>query len=284
MEPSGRGGRSGWSRPPRSSWRCPAAPWPCSGRGRDGSAADAAGLGGDGRRGRPAAPGGVGADPARRSGRRRPAARAGARVGDGSGDGWPAPRVPTCSPRCPASPSGCWPRPGSWSWAPTSTPKAGRTPASRSRPTCSPGGCRRPGPDLALAFLATPTDVFAVPGEAVEHSARAYAERSRTAKLVGPPLRWASRGRLLHRAYRPGADPGICDALVPAQGPNYALGQADPALARDRGARGRHDGVVPRRAVQPHHLRAPQHRARPRRSPAPTGSPSRSSSPPPPTR
>ena len=78
-------------------------------------------------------------------------------------------------------------------------------------------------PDLALAFLATPTDVFAVPGEAVEHSVRAYGERSRTAKLVGRPLRWASRGRLLHRAYRPGADPGICDALVPAQGPNYAL-------------------------------------------------------------
>ncbi len=78
-------------------------------------------------------------------------------------------------------------------------------------------------PDLALAFLATPTDVFAVPDEAVEHSVRAYAQRSRTAKLVGRPLRWATRGRLLHRAYRPGASPGICDALVPAQGPNYAL-------------------------------------------------------------
>ncbi len=78
-------------------------------------------------------------------------------------------------------------------------------------------------PDLALAFLATPTDGFAVPGEAVEHSVRASAERTRTAKLVGRPRRWASRGRLLHRAYRPGADPGICDALVPAQGPNYAL-------------------------------------------------------------
>ena len=35
-------------------------------------------------------------------------------------------------------------------------------------------------PDTALAFLATPTDVFAVPGEAVEHSGRAYAERSGT--------------------------------------------------------------------------------------------------------
>ncbi|WP_214401658.1 hypothetical protein [Pseudonocardia lacus] len=78
-------------------------------------------------------------------------------------------------------------------------------------------------PDLALAFLATPTDVFAVPAGAVEHSVRAYAERSRTAKLLGRPLRWATRGRLLHRTYQPGASPGICDALVPAQGPNYAL-------------------------------------------------------------
>lgn len=78
-------------------------------------------------------------------------------------------------------------------------------------------------PGLALAFLATPTDVFAVPAEAVEHSVRAYTGRSRTTKVLGRPLRWASRGRLLHRNYRPGADPGICDALVPAQGPNYAL-------------------------------------------------------------
>ncbi|MCO1655607.1 hypothetical protein [Pseudonocardia humida] len=95
-------------------------------------------------------------------------------------------------------------------------------------------------PDLALAFLATPTDVFAVPGEAVEHSVRAYARRSRTAKLLGRPLRWASRGRLLHRAYQPGADPGVCDALVPAQGPNYALAKRiqrwRAAVARDAGA------------------------------------------------
>jgi hypothetical protein len=31
-------------------------------------------------------------------------------------------------------------------------------------------------PDLALAFLATPTDVYADPAQAVQHSARAYAE------------------------------------------------------------------------------------------------------------
>jgi hypothetical protein len=82
------------------------------------------------------------------------------------------------------------------------------------------GGLR---PDAALAFLATPTDVFAVPAEAVEHSVAAYARRSATAKLLGRPLRTVSGGRLLRRNYVPGADPGICDALVAQQGPNYAL-------------------------------------------------------------
>jgi hypothetical protein len=77
--------------------------------------------------------------------------------------------------------------------------------------------------DLALAFLATPTDVFAVPAEAVEQSVRAYAARSRTGKLLGRPLRTLSAGRLLQRAYVPGTAPGIADSLVAQQGPNYAL-------------------------------------------------------------
>jgi hypothetical protein len=77
--------------------------------------------------------------------------------------------------------------------------------------------------DVALAFLATPTDVFAVPAEAVAQSVHAYAARSPAAKLAGQPLRMLSGGRLLRRAYLPGADPGINDSLVPQQGPNYAL-------------------------------------------------------------
>ena len=93
--------------------------------------------------------------------------------------------------------------------------------------------------DLALAFLATPTDVFVVPREAVEHSARAYAERSSTAKLVGRPLRALSAGRLLRRAYLPDADPGVNDSLVPQQGPNYALAKRlqrwRATVARDQG-------------------------------------------------
>ncbi|MGY1667031.1 hypothetical protein [Geodermatophilus sp. SYSU D00696] len=78
-------------------------------------------------------------------------------------------------------------------------------------------------PEAALAFLATPTDVFVVPGEAVAQSVRAYEGRSRVGKLLGRPLRTLSAGRLLQRGYVPGADPGLHDALVPQQGPNYAL-------------------------------------------------------------
>jgi len=77
--------------------------------------------------------------------------------------------------------------------------------------------------DVALAFLATPTDVFAVPPDAVAQSVRAYARRSRAAKLLGRPLRTLSAGRLLQRAYLPGSDPGVLDSLVAQQGPNYAL-------------------------------------------------------------
>jgi hypothetical protein len=94
--------------------------------------------------------------------------------------------------------------------------------------------------DLALAFLATPTDVFAVSGDAVAQSARAYASRSRGAKLAGRPLRTLSGGRLLRRAYLPGTDPGISDSLVAQQGPNYALAKRlqrwRATLARDGGA------------------------------------------------
>jgi hypothetical protein len=77
-------------------------------------------------------------------------------------------------------------------------------------------------PDTALAFLATPTDVFAVPVEAVAFSVEAYG-RPTPIKRVRQPVRVLSAGRLLKRNYAPGADPGICDSLVAQQGPNYAL-------------------------------------------------------------
>ena len=94
--------------------------------------------------------------------------------------------------------------------------------------------------DVALAFLATPTDVFAVPGDAVAQAVGAYLARSVTARLGGWPLHALSGGRLLRRAYPPGADPGICDSLVPQQGPNYALAKRmqrwRATVARDGGA------------------------------------------------
>ena len=95
-------------------------------------------------------------------------------------------------------------------------------------------------PDLALAFLATPTDVFAVPPDAVAHARRAYEDRSRSARLLGLPLRTMSAGRLLRRQYVSDGQPGIHDALVPQQGPNYALAKRlqrwRAIVARDTGS------------------------------------------------
>jgi hypothetical protein len=94
--------------------------------------------------------------------------------------------------------------------------------------------------DIAVAFLATPTDVFAVPAEAVAQSVHAYATRSAGMKLASWPLRTLSGGRLLRRAYPPGADPGINDSLVLQQGPNYVLAKRlqrwRATLARETGA------------------------------------------------
>jgi hypothetical protein len=96
-------------------------------------------------------------------------------------------------------------------------------------------------PDAALAFLATPTDVFAVPADAVAQADRAYGTRSAAARLAGGSLHALSGGRLLQRAYQPGADPGINDSLVAQQGPNYALAKR---LQRWRATVARRDGAA----------------------------------------
>ncbi|MGZ6788230.1 MAG: hypothetical protein ACXVEL_17950 [Nocardioidaceae bacterium] len=94
-------------------------------------------------------------------------------------------------------------------------------------------------PETALAFLATPTDVFAVPADAVRQSTDAYAARSGRAKMLGRPLRTVSGGRLLRRSYVTGADPGVNDSMVVQQGPNYALAKRlqrwRATVARDAG-------------------------------------------------
>lgn len=95
----------------------------------------------------------------------------------------------------------------------------------------------RTRPDTALAFLATPTDTFAVPAAEVERANEAYARGSR---VIRTPLRMLSGGRLLQRNYPPRADPGTCDALVPQQGPNYAFAKR---LQRWRATASRHDGT-----------------------------------------
>ncbi|MDO5627479.1 MAG: hypothetical protein Q4G43_04070 [Mobilicoccus sp.] len=78
--------------------------------------------------------------------------------------------------------------------------------------------------DCALAYLATPTDVFAVPREAVRASRATYEHRR--GRLLTAGVRTLSRDAL----YRPGypgvpdpGRPGITDCIVPQQGPNYLL-------------------------------------------------------------
>jgi hypothetical protein len=96
-------------------------------------------------------------------------------------------------------------------------------------------------PGTALAFLATPTDVFAVPAAAVAAADQAYAARPAASRLAGGSLRLLSGGRLLQRAYQPGADPGINDSLVAQQGPNYALAKR---VQRWRATLARRDGAT----------------------------------------
>ncbi|GIF62864.1 hypothetical protein Ais01nite_08990 [Asanoa ishikariensis] len=109
------------------------------------------------------------------------------------------------------------------------------------------GHLRQSRPDTALAFLATPTDVFAVPGDAVAHSERAYGSPAGVGRLRRP-LRLLSGGRMLRRNYAPGDDPGICDALVAQQGPNYALAKR---IHRWRATVARSEGVTVSMNVAP---------------------------------
>ncbi|KQY56004.1 hypothetical protein ASD11_16115 [Aeromicrobium sp. Root495] len=95
-------------------------------------------------------------------------------------------------------------------------------------------------PDTALSFLATPTDVFVVPAEEVGAAEEAYT-RGRVGRAARTSVRAVTGGRLLQRNYPPGADPGVCDALVPQQGPNYALAKR---LQRWRATDARAHGTV----------------------------------------
>ncbi len=89
-------------------------------------------------------------------------------------------------------------------------------------------------PDTSLGFMATPTDIFAVPEEAAMAAAEAYAARSIISRTTQTPLRLASGDRffqpnvegLIHApGYQgqAGKRYGIIDSMVIEQGPNYAL-------------------------------------------------------------
>ncbi|MEO8850534.1 MAG: hypothetical protein ABI360_02285, partial [Allobranchiibius sp.] len=101
--------------------------------------------------------------------------------------------------------------------------------------------------DLGMAWLATPTDVFAVPADAVRASTAAY-ERRTVLRQLRPVGRAASGGRLLQRNYAPGEDPGINDSVVLQQGPNYLLAKR---IHRWRATVARADGVAVSMNVAP---------------------------------
>lgn len=95
--------------------------------------------------------------------------------------------------------------------------------------------------DVGLAFLATPTDVYAVTPGAVEESRRRWDARglSGVAQL---PLRAVGRfaPNYPSTVTTERGDVGIADCLVPQQGPNYALAKR---LQRWRATQSRRDGV-----------------------------------------
>ena len=72
--------------------------------------------------------------------------------------------------------------------------------------------------DVALGFLATPTDVFAVPRAAVEQSVRGYAARSAAAKLLGRPLRRLSAAGCCAAATGPAPTPASTTAWCRSRG------------------------------------------------------------------
>lgn len=95
--------------------------------------------------------------------------------------------------------------------------------------------------DVGLAFLATPTDVYAVPPSAVEESRRRWDARG-VSGLVQLPLRAVGRfaPNYPETVATDRGGIGIADCLVPQQGPNYALAKR---LQRWRATQSRRDGV-----------------------------------------
>ena len=102
--------------------------------------------------------------------------------------------------------------------------------------------------DVSIAYLATPTDVFAVPQEVVARS------RARATSAFGRGARGLTRSRLFAANYpatvegENGRTWGLADALVPQQGPNYALAKM---LQRWRAMTAREEGTLASANVAP---------------------------------
>jgi hypothetical protein len=96
-----------------------------------------------------------------------------------------------------------------------------------------------------LAWMATPTDVFAVPAATAKRAIAAFESRPVMQRAWQEPIRLASGDRLFHENVEaiehPGHGPafGLVDAIVVEQGPNYALAkrlqQWRAILAREAG-------------------------------------------------
>lgn len=103
--------------------------------------------------------------------------------------------------------------------------------------------------ETSIAYLATPTDVFAVPKTVVD-GARAGASRS----IVKRAVKGVTRSKLYAPNYEEiltgenGREWGISDSLVPIQGPNYALAKS---LQRWRAVTAREHGVLTSANVAP---------------------------------
>jgi hypothetical protein len=100
--------------------------------------------------------------------------------------------------------------------------------------------------DVSLAYLATPTDVFAVPPEVVADAGARTATTSVAWRLLDSPMRIGTAGRAFVPHYgstvrdSTGRELGIADTLIAQQGPNYALAKR---LQRWRAITARYDGV-----------------------------------------
>jgi hypothetical protein len=95
--------------------------------------------------------------------------------------------------------------------------------------------------DVGLAFLATPTDVYAVPSGAVEESHRRWDTRGLSG-LAQLPLRAVGQfaPNYPETVSTERGEIGIADCLVRQQGPSYALAKR---LQRWRATQSRRDGV-----------------------------------------